>query len=104
MYLTILATTFHGMQTSYHFDKTLNDSFDHVIKHLIKTYPNVNDITLNEVDLDLTNNLLNSDSISNITTPDFTFKKKNDELEMWIRYNGGDIYITINNISDDINK
>ena len=83
-YLTILVTTFDGMKTYYNFSNDLESAFAHISNHLVETYPHVNMIA------------------PEVSSDDFTFKKTKDSVEMWFRYGDGDIFVTINDVSEEL--
>lgn len=42
------------------------------------------------------------DEIPEVSGDDFTFKKTKDSVEMWFRYGDGDIFVTINDVSEEL--
>lgn len=107
LYLTQLTTTFSGMQHSFEFTKTLDLAYTKLITHLSETYTNINDIYIDAVqsknddfETDELPYILNK--IENIQSDDFSFSKTNNAVTIWFRYNGGDIYATITDVSDQV--
>jgi hypothetical protein len=97
-YLTILVTTFDGMKTYYNFSNDLESAFAHISNHLVKTYPHTNTIAVEAINQELPENV---DDIPEVSSDDFTFKKTTDSVEMWFRYNDGDIFVTINDVTSE---
>ena len=106
MYLTQLTTTFSGMEHSFEFSKTLNSAYSKLIIYLSETY-GIDDIYINaaqsknnDYETDELPYIL--DDIENIQSDDFSFSKTNNAVTIWFRYNGGDIYATITDVSDQV--
>ena len=100
-YLTILVTTFDGMKTYYNFSGELESAFAHISNHLVETYPHVNMIVVEAIKRELPEYL---DEIPEVSGDDFTFKKTKDSVEMWFRYGDGDIFVTINDVSEELQE
>lgn len=106
-FLTTLVTTFNGMQVYHQFDTSLETAFASVTEYLIDKYPDTNEIAVEAI------NNINTDEeiyqlpcyvneIPNMSEPDFAYQSTNNAIEMWFRYNGGDIFVTINDVSDKV--
>ena len=107
LYLTQLTTTFSGMHHSFEFTQTLELAYAKLITHLSEAYPDIDDIYIDAVQSE--NNDFETDKlpyildeIENIQSDDFSFSKTKNAITIWFRYNGGDIYATITDVSDKV--
>ena len=107
LYLTQLTTTFSGMHHSFEFTQTLDLAYSNLIISLSKAYPDIDDIYIDAVqsendDFETDELPYILDEIENIQSDDFSFCKTNNAVTIWFRYNGGDIYATITDVSDQV--
>lgn len=107
LYLTQLTTTFSGMHHSFEFAQTLELAYAKLITHLSETYPDVDNIYIDAVqskndDFETDELPYILDEIENIQSDDFLFSKTKNAVTIWFRYNGGDIYATITDVSDQV--
>lgn len=106
-FLTTLVTTFSGMQTFHHFSESLESAFNYISIHIIETYPYADTIATEAINSVNTHQEIDEmpiylDEIPDVFESDFTFKKTNNSVKMWFRYNDGDIFVTINDVSDQV--
>ena len=106
-FLTTLVTTFNGMQTFHSFSESLESAFTYIAIHILETYPYTDIIATDAINSVNTHQEIDEmpihlDKIPDVFETDFTFKKTNNSVRMWFRYNDGDIFITINDVSDQV--
>lgn len=106
-FLTTLVTTFSGMQTFHYFSESLESAFTYIAIHILETYPYTDEIatdTINSVNThqEIDEMPIDLNQIPDVSEADFAFKKTNDSIIMWFRYNDGDIFVTINDVSDQV--
>lgn len=107
LFLLSITTTMYGMKHAYEFKSSFETLFTDLMTYLSETYY-IDEIFSEETNGKYDEIPCHIDDLKdyNIDGDDMVLKydPENQTFELWFRYEGGDIYATINNVTDDLPK
>lgn len=106
LYATTIVTTYSGMKVTTKYNTDLNAAIIKAKQYLKDNYPSTLDI-LNTFDDNIQPLILKPIDPNNIvefkiTSDDYSYTVTANHIELWIAYKDGDIFIQIDDVTDNI--